>query len=589
MQRSIAEEFKSLAMSANLGESLERAHRFAAEQSQRLVTLEHLLLSLTEDPEASLILNSANVDLNRLRAEVSGYLGHLMDDMRAEPGVEPRPDPELLRVLKAAASAAQQSRRRQIDGAIVLAAIVGDGKSPAAGQLKSLGMTFEEAIRALQRANTQARLKTAKSQPLGQPAGQSAPAIPSEALEAPSAPQHATPAANSGAGGLLSRLPLTSSADEILAAARARIQQRVAAAAARAEKAAEPRAAANAPAASSAGAMPPAAEDTREDRAGAQQPKATAENLNAPPTERAPTSGAEPTASAEPAAEERASAAAARSPQAARSAEPRLEPAGPSAPVSVPPRPQLQRTFAGLAARTGQPSRTAEEAKGRPHPPNGSAGAQSAPLTRPAHGPGQRAPTGTPARPAAPIRAAPGEARGPLIESIPRRMRLGRPASAEVRIARDKVNGLIRALHSRSGSGPTSDTFLARTLCVRLKAPSGGFVIEATSPETQWMEGAHSLVHDEFALWRWTVTPQRVGRGRLALLLSVRTVGPDGVIAESAPPDRIIEVRVRPNAAKRTLRLLGWSVALLTAGALGRFGEEVWSALLFLLNSTFSR
>ena len=62
-------------------------------------------------------------------------------------------------MLQAAASAAQQSRRKQIDGAIVLAAIVGDGKSPAAGLLKALGMTFEEAIRALQRANTKARLK----------------------------------------------------------------------------------------------------------------------------------------------------------------------------------------------------------------------------------------------------------------------------------------------------------------------------------------------------------------------------------------------------------------------------------------------
>ena len=123
------------------------------------VLLEHLLLALTDDPEAAIILESANVDLLRLRADVSGYLGRLLEDMRAEPGVEPRPDPELLRVLQAAASAAQQSRRRHIDGAIVLAAIVGDGKSPAAGLLKTLGMTFEGAIRALQRANAQARFR----------------------------------------------------------------------------------------------------------------------------------------------------------------------------------------------------------------------------------------------------------------------------------------------------------------------------------------------------------------------------------------------------------------------------------------------
>ena len=82
-------------------------------------------------------------------------------------------------MLQAAASAAQQSRRRQIDGAIVLAAIVGDGKSPAAGLLKALGMTFEEAIRALQRANTKARLK-----PAAKPAEAGPEPIPSAARAA---------------------------------------------------------------------------------------------------------------------------------------------------------------------------------------------------------------------------------------------------------------------------------------------------------------------------------------------------------------------------------------------------------------------
>ncbi len=159
MPQSFADELSSIPTSPNLGQSLERAQRFAREQLHRAVTLEHLLLALTEDSEAALILNSANVDLARLSTDVSGYLGRLLEDMRSDGTSEPRPDGDLLRVLQAAASAAKQSRRRQIDGAIVLAAIVGDGKSPAAGLLKALGMTFEEAIRALQRANAQARLK----------------------------------------------------------------------------------------------------------------------------------------------------------------------------------------------------------------------------------------------------------------------------------------------------------------------------------------------------------------------------------------------------------------------------------------------
>src|SRR5438552_2523308 len=223
MPQSFADQLRSIPMSPNLGQSLERAHRCARDQSHRLVTLEHLLLALTEDAEAALILQSANVDLARLGTDVSGYLGRLLEDMRAEPGAEPRPDAELLRVLQAAASAAQQSKRKQIDGAIVLAAIVGDGKSPAAGLLKALGMTFEEAIRALQRANTKARLK-----PIAKASAASAvpeaPTVPAPAdpgpTEPPSDPAHDAPIPEPMA---------TQSADEILAAARARIQKRAAA------------------------------------------------------------------------------------------------------------------------------------------------------------------------------------------------------------------------------------------------------------------------------------------------------------------------------------------------------------------------
>jgi len=91
MLQSFAEQLRSIPMSPNLGQSLERAHRSARDQSHRLVTLEHLLLALTEDAEAALILQSANVDLGRLGTDVSGYLGGLMEDMRAEPGAEPRP------------------------------------------------------------------------------------------------------------------------------------------------------------------------------------------------------------------------------------------------------------------------------------------------------------------------------------------------------------------------------------------------------------------------------------------------------------------------------------------------------------------
>ena len=183
MPQPVAEQIRSIPMSSELGQSLERAHGFTRDQSHRTVTLEHLLLAFTEDPDAAAVLQASNIDPLRLGTDVSGYLGRLPDDMRSSEPVEPQPDGELVRVLQAAVQAAQQSRRRHIDGAIVLAAIVGDGKSPAAGLLKAHGLTFEEAIRALQKASAQP-----KSDANGQPHRKTPEAQPP--APPPPAPQH---------------------------------------------------------------------------------------------------------------------------------------------------------------------------------------------------------------------------------------------------------------------------------------------------------------------------------------------------------------------------------------------------------------
>jgi len=552
MPQSFAEEFKSIPMSPNLGQSLERAHGFAREQSHRLVTLEHLLLALIEDPEAALILQSANVDLARLGTDVSGYLGGLLEDMRTDPGAEPRPDAELLRVLQAAASAAQQSKRRQIDGAIVLAAVVGDGKSPAAGLLKALGMTFEEAIRALQRANTKARLKPAAAHP-------AAPSARSNgAAEAPDARQLQAAAAPP--------------ADDFLAAARARIQQR--AAAARGEPA----------------PVPPRPVETP-------APPVAAPPESADPPAAAP---AAPAPDAEPLEEELLSAedteAAAPESAAQRPGRPSWTPPPeprPPPPVTRPPPQPISRAGNPFPARALQPG------EGPPRPPLPPRSAQAGPSPRmPWPDSGERAGAMPPAAangslarpyaasgaeptPAAPVpwsqpaqRGGKQAGRGPLLENVPRRMRVGVPATAEVRIARDKIEGLILALNGPAmGSRPGA--LVTRALSVRLKAPDGGFWIEPTSPETQWVESALSLVHDDYAAWRWTVLPRQRGRGRLLLTVSARSVGPDGVAGESAPPDRMIEVRVRANHARAALRLGGWIAAISIGVVIGWLGANV--------------
>jgi hypothetical protein len=165
-----------------------------------------------------------------------------------------------------------------------------------------------------------------------------------------------------------------------------------------------------------------------------------------------------------------------------------------------------------------------------------------------------------------------------LVETIPRRMRVGAPAPAQVRVSRDKIDGLIMLLLGQRGGPMRPDAFLMRALTVRLVAPDGGFWIETGSQETQWFEATASGVQqDDYATWRWTVVPQRRGRHRPLLVVSARTVGRDGLAAETSPPDRVIEVTVKGGAGQRLLRWMR-VLALLVAGALiGRFGSEFWA------------
>jgi hypothetical protein len=152
-------------------------------------------------------------------------------------------------------------------------------------------------------------------------------------------------------------------------------------------------------------------------------------------------------------------------------------------------------------------------------------------------------------------------------------MRVGAAATAQVRIGRDKVDNLIQLLTGgRMQHHP--EAVVTRVLSVRLKAPDGGFAIEAATPETQWIEAAAGPHQDDHVSWRWTVTPQKRGRRRLQLVVAARTIGRDGIAAETAPPDRTIEVAVRPRLLRRLLRLTAVVVLVGLGAALGRLSQD---------------
>ncbi len=154
-------------------------------------------------------------------------------------------------------------------------------------------------------------------------------------------------------------------------------------------------------------------------------------------------------------------------------------------------------------------------------------------------------------------------------------MRVDVPVLTEVRIARSDVKALAEGLQG-GGAAYKHEVTVTKAMSVRLRAPDGGFFIETASPETQWIEKTLLLSSDDFASWRWNVTPRERGRKRLLLIISARTVSADGLAAETALPDQIITVRVKTNYAKSATRWAGWAVAAIVGGLMARFGEGIF-------------
>ncbi|MGI9571620.1 MAG: hypothetical protein ACR2PH_18195, partial [Desulfobulbia bacterium] len=164
---------------------------------------------------------------------------------------------------------------------------------------------------------------------------------------------------------------------------------------------------------------------------------------------------------------------------------------------------------------------------------------------------------------------------GQLIETIPRRMRCFVQQTVEVRIVRASVAELE---HSMNRSVNTSNNITPRVMeamTVQLRAPQGGFQIENVSPETQWIDSNLGF-SDEYAKWRWTVTPVKKGKQRVDLVISARQVGSQGILSENALPEQVIEVKVRRNYVRSLVRILKWSVAAVLGGTVALYGGTIY-------------
>ena len=134
--------------SRTLEHTLRRALSLATDHSHEYVTLEHLLLSLVDDDDASGVMHACKVDLDKLRQNLESYLENELDALRVNnrEHEEPRPTAGFQRVLQRAMLHVDSSGGREVTGANVLVALFSERESHAAYFLQEQDMTRYDAV-----------------------------------------------------------------------------------------------------------------------------------------------------------------------------------------------------------------------------------------------------------------------------------------------------------------------------------------------------------------------------------------------------------------------------------------------------------
>lgn len=115
--------------STSLEQAIHSALALANARSHEFATLEHLLLSLLDEPDAQKVLKACDVDLSELRSNLLEFIDNDLSNLIAEiEGSEAVPTAAFQRVVQRAAIHVQSSGRKEVTGANVLVAIFAEDR-----------------------------------------------------------------------------------------------------------------------------------------------------------------------------------------------------------------------------------------------------------------------------------------------------------------------------------------------------------------------------------------------------------------------------------------------------------------------------
>jgi ATP-dependent Clp protease ATP-binding subunit ClpA len=157
-------------------ETIQRAFRMASDRRHEEVGLEHLLLAITDEPQARRVLTTCGANLEVLRRQLTDVLARAFTPVAAPTVVEPEPTLGFDRVIQQAMMHAVSSSAKHVESGSLLVFLLQEEDSHAAYFLRSQGVERLLLLRVLSHG--------AKSEPATASPGSGEQSAPSDPLQA---------------------------------------------------------------------------------------------------------------------------------------------------------------------------------------------------------------------------------------------------------------------------------------------------------------------------------------------------------------------------------------------------------------------
>ena len=145
--------------------SLHMAFMDARQKRHELITVEHLLLAMIDNPTAAQVLRACGADLEVLRRELTNYIEEHTPTVTGNDEVDTQPTLGFQRVIQRAILHVQSSGKKEVTGANVLVAIFGEKDSHAVFFLHQMGVTRLDVVNFISHGITKVAENTTSKRP----------------------------------------------------------------------------------------------------------------------------------------------------------------------------------------------------------------------------------------------------------------------------------------------------------------------------------------------------------------------------------------------------------------------------------------